>query len=197
MAQLPRSDSLDSDVAALAALVSQRQPTLGRSRLVCVDGPAGSGKTTLAAALEQEMAQQHLSVTTLHMDDLYDGWSGLDRSPELESRLLDQALRPLAEGRPGRWQRYDWAAGEFTEWLDVPVLEVLILEGCGSGALAYSAYISVLVWVEAGRATRVARGVDRDGDAALPHWRGWMESEARHFAANQTRGRSDVVLETG
>src|SRR5665647_2299920 len=38
-------------VHALAGLVRAAEPGLGGVRLVCVDGPAGSGKTTLAAAI--------------------------------------------------------------------------------------------------------------------------------------------------
>lgn len=185
------------DLAPLVAQLVERTPSLGDVRLVCIDGPAGSGKTTLAAELDEVLTQRALSVATLHLDDLYEGWSGIDASLQLEVRVLDQALRPLADGRPGRWQRYDWAAGQLTEWLDLPVPDVLILEGCGSGALAYEALITVLVWVEAERDERIARGLARDGEKLLPQWLRWMEAEERHFAANRTRDRADVLFRTG
>ncbi len=197
MTQQPETFYSRAELTALAALVLQRPPTLGRSRLVCVDGPAGSGKTTLAAELQQLLTRQTPAVDVLHLDDFYEGWSGIDRASRLEPRVLDQVLRPLAAGRPGRWQRYDWAAGQFAEWLELPVPEVLIMEGCASGALAYAAYVTVLAWVEADPATRTARGVERDGEAVLALWLGWMDSEARHFAANRTRARADVLLSTG
>jgi uridine kinase len=37
--------------AVVVAWVLAAEPTLGKGRLVCVDGPAGAGKTTLAGAL--------------------------------------------------------------------------------------------------------------------------------------------------
>ena len=41
--------------------------------LLAIDGPAGAGKTTLAAKLEAEYSV-HSTVRVIHMDDLYDGW---------------------------------------------------------------------------------------------------------------------------
>lgn len=171
---------------------------LGDTRLVSIDGPAGSGKTTASAALLDACAQLGLAATVLHADDLYEGWDGLrpSRYPGFERRLLDQVLLPLAAGLDACWQRYDWVAGAFDDWVALPPPEVLIFEGCGSGALAYSAYISALVWVEAGRDTRIARGRERDGDQVLPDWVRWMASEQAHFDLNATRGRADLVVRT-
>ncbi len=44
---------VERTAAFLVTSVLARPPTLGVGRLVCVDGPAGSGKTTLAAALRR------------------------------------------------------------------------------------------------------------------------------------------------
>ena len=55
--------------------------------LLAIDGPAGAGKTTLAAKLEVEYSA-HASVQTIHMDDLYNGWEnalGEDLTKVLES----------------------------------------------------------------------------------------------------------------
>ena len=79
--------------AEILSLALDRPPTLGSGRLICVDGPAGSGKTTWAAGI----AQLAPEVTVVHMDDLYPGWSGL---PEVDAQLGD-LLRPLAENQPG------------------------------------------------------------------------------------------------
>jgi hypothetical protein len=184
--------SLSSAAGVVLDRLRAGSPSLGTTRLLCVDGPAGSGKTTLAAALERRVRDQGAEVATVHMDDLYEGWSGLNAS--LESRVRTQILAPLAAGTPARWQRYDWYAGRLADWVDLPPPEVLVLEGCGSGAVGYARFIGVLVFLEAPRALRIVRGEQRDGVQVRDHWRAWMELEEAHFAANHTRERADVVL---
>jgi uridine kinase len=165
---------------------------LGRTRLLAVDGPAGSGKTTLAAALDSEGRARGLATEVVHLDDMYNGWE--TDFDELATRVLDQLLMPLMRGETARWQRYDWHAGRFDGWEPVRPPDVLVLDGCGSGALPLAPHTSLLVWVEAPRDVRIGRGVARDGEQVLPHWLSWMEHEQAHFAANRTRQRADVRL---
>jgi uridine kinase len=191
---VPAADDLE-DIDAIVATTARRAPTCGRCRVVSVDGPAGSGKTTLGGALRDAFEHLGHAVEVLHMDDFYEGWEGLQ--PDLEPRLLGQVFEPLADDRPARWQRYDWHASEFDGWIDLDPPDVLVIEGCGSGARAYDPYRTVLVWVEAARETRIARGVERDGEQVLPRWLAWMDREAEHFRLNATRERADISLQTG
>jgi len=171
----------------VAGLLSAREPTLGRGRLLCVDGPAGSGKTTLATAVAELTG-----APVVRMDDLYDGWSGLLDVAPLVLGLLD----PLAAGRPGRYRRYDWHAAAYAEEHVLEPGPLLILEGVGSGCLAWAAWTTVLVWVEASDDIRLARGLARDGEEFRPQWLAWMRDERVLFEREQTRARADVVVDT-
>ncbi|MFC8921615.1 uridine kinase [Cellulosimicrobium sp. NPDC057127] len=157
------------------------------TRLVVVDGPAGSGKTTLAAQLGAALPAQ-----VLHMDDLYEGWQGLEPAWD---RLDAWVLRPLAAGRPGRYRRFDWGLDRFAEWHDVPSAPYLVVEGCGSARREADAVASLRVWVEAADDLRLRRGLDRDGEDARAHWLAWMETEREHYARHRTRERADVLLD--
>ena len=57
-----------------------------RPVLVGIDGRSGSGKTDLAASLDERVRTSGRSCTLVHLDDLYRGWTG-----------LSAALRPLCE----------------------------------------------------------------------------------------------------
>jgi uridine kinase len=172
---------------AVLELALGRAATLGQGRLVCVDGPAGSGKTTLAAAVEELVPGSRV----VHLDDLYPGWSGL---AEIGTQLAD-LLQPLSKGRAGHYRRYDWLAGAYAETVVVEPVPLLVLEGVGSGASAFAQLQTVLVWVEAPHDLRMRRGLERDGDAFAPHWEQWARDEAELFARERTRDRADLVVD--
>ncbi len=175
---------------ALLDLALSRPPTLGAGRLVCLDGPAGSGKTTLAGRLGAAAAPV-TTVSVLHMDDLYDGWGGLPRVAD----QLATILGPLSDGARGHYRRYDWDAGAYAEIHLVEPVGLLVLEGVGSGSLPWAGLATVLGWIEAPLELRLARGLERDGAAAEPHWRDWAVAEAAHFDEHDTRARADLRVD--
>ncbi|GAA2022570.1 uridine kinase family protein [Nocardioides kribbensis] len=172
-------------------LARERAPRLAGSRLVCLDGPAGSGKTTLALALADLATSAGLDAHVVHMDDLYDGWDGLPRVGEALAPLLG----PLAAGAPGRYRRYDWHRAALAETVTVPPAPLLVLEGVGSGLAAWSHHQTLLVWVEAPSALRLARGLERDGADLADRWRAWRTAEDLHHTADRTRERADLVVD--
>jgi uridine kinase len=189
----PELGASDDAVTLLADRSLAASPRLGPVRFVAVDGPAGSGKTTLAEALAGELVRRRVDAAVLHLDDLYDGWTGLEGS--LWPRLAAQVLEPLRRGRPGRYQRYDWHAGAFDGWVDLPVPQVLVLEGCGAARRAADGLVVLRVWVEAPPEVRLARGLARDGEGERAHWERWMRDEAEHFARERTAERADARLD--
>lgn len=178
----------DGTAAAVLDLLRSRPPTLGAGRLLCIDGPSGSGKTTLAAAVSDLVPGSRV----VHMDDLFEGWHGL---PAVDAQL-DGLLRPLVAGEPGTYRRFDWVADRFAETVTVDPVSMLVLEGVGSGSLGTADLATVLVWVEADRDVRMARGLERDGEAYRPYWEQWALAEQEHFAAHRTRERVDLVVRT-
>ncbi len=171
----------------LVELAGNRPTTLGAGRLIRLDGPAGSGKTTLAAAVAALVPDAQV----VHMDDLYDGWTGLPRV----SGQLDSLLLPLAVGEAGSYRRYDWWAGEYAETVVVPPGGLLVLEGVGSGSRAHAALATVTAWVWAPEEVRRARGLERDGPGLQEEWRQWMREEDDHFAREAVAENADVLVD--
>jgi uridine kinase len=176
-----------SDVATLVLeLASSRPATLGSGRLVCVDGPAGAGKSTLGAVLAERTGAQ-----LIRGDDLMSGWRGLDAV----GRQLATMAEQLAVGLPGSYEHFDWQQHRYDHTVAVPPAPWLVVEGVGSGASAIAAYVTVLVWIEADDELRLSRGLERDGAAMEEHWRQFMADERELFTRERTRERADVLVD--
>ena len=176
-----------SDVARLVLeLASSRPTTLGAGRLVCIDGPAGSGKSTLGRELSERVGAQ-----LVRSDDLMEGWRGLGAV----GRQLSPLFADLAAGRPGSYQHFDWQHHRYDREVGVVPAPWLVVEGVGSGAAAVAAYTTVLVWVEVDDELRLRRGMARDGEEMRAHWLTFMADERDLFERERTRERADVLVD--
>jgi uridine kinase len=176
--------SPSEDAQPVLTLTHGRPPTLGAGRLICVDGPAGSGKTTLASALADAVPGS----VVVHTDEMLEGWAGL---PGLADAVLG-LLEPLARGATGRWRRWDWHADAWAETHDVSPGGLLVLEGVGSWSPAVARWVTTLVWLDAPPDVRRRRGIERDGDDFAPCWEQWARDEAALFARDATREHADL-----
>ncbi len=176
----------------LAAAVMRAPARLGAVRVVAVDGPTGAGKTTFAARLAGALSATGVRVAVVHTDDLLDGWGDqLTFWPRLETGVL----APLRQGRAGRHPVYDWARGRFEGTCDVPVPDVLIVEGSTTTRPEARAELSLSVFVSAAAELRVHRVVTRDGAAVRGPLRRWMDAEAAYFLAHGSHDWVDVLVD--
>ena len=174
-------------VATIVALVDASKPLCGTTHLVCIDGPSGAGKTTLAHDVAADLA-----APTVHMDDLYPGWDGLLAASDA---LAGGLLEPLALTGHGRWRRWDWAGECPAEWHDVAGRAPVIVEGCGTLAAANVRWAHLAIWLDADDALRKARALDRDGATFASHWDHWQSDFEEYLAREDPRSRADVVLD--
>lgn len=180
--------------AELAAEIRRREPSCGAVRVVAVDGVAGAGKSTVAAALAAELGGAPVVPT----DELADHERLFGWWPELVADVFE----PLSQGRAGRYRPYDWTRRERGEPREVPIAPVLVVEGTGAGRRELAPWLSYLIWVDADLAAAHERGLRRDLAALGPDWRDelarfwaeWVAAERAHFAADPTVDRADLVV---
>jgi uridine kinase len=173
----------------IAHEVLDSAPRLGVVRLVTIDGPSGSGKTSLAKRLCRALRR----VPVVHLDHLYEGWTGLDG---VASNLDSWVMTPLRHGMPGQHLVYDWHRGAFSEWREVPLAPALIVEGVGSGQRQFSDLAVLRIWVDADADARRTRTLEREGRDAAAKLREWWPREDRHFSIEDTRARADLVVDS-
>jgi uridine kinase len=165
--------------------------------LILVDGRTGSGKTTFATALQNRLFQKGESAPrVIHMDDLYEGWDGLQAGLDY---LIRQVLAPLGRREVASWQEYDWAAGERSGiWREFRGGTPLIIEGVGALSRVAAEQADVTIWLEADQEVRRARLSERqgpgDGDASW--FAMWSAQEADFYAREKSDEIADLVIVT-
>lgn len=191
------------------AIARSRGPRLGATTLILVDGPAGSGKTTLAGEIAVALGgtasagagtfdpacpvADDAGVQTLHADDMYEGWAGL---ATLDNVLIGQVLNPLAHDRAGGFRAWDWIASSRGPTIPVPPRPYLVIEGVGVASRAARTHASCVIYLDAPRELRLERGIARDGEHMRAEWLRWQEAEESHLEASGVRGAADLVLST-
>ena len=162
--------------------------------ILLIDGRSASGKTTLAEQVQSILFKTGESLPrVVHMDDLYDGWHGLQAGHDY---LVRQILKPVAGRRRASWQEYDWALGERNQWREFDGGTPLIIEGCGSLSQATVEFAHLTLWLEAPEALRQQRWVDRSGHDHDEWWPVWAAQELEFYARERSAELAGLVCVT-
>jgi uridine kinase len=175
-------------IAALSDLCkAQSRP------IIAIDGPAGAGKTTLAHEIFLALSNS-MSVQVIHMDDLYAGW---DKALTKDlSKILRYLVDQHFQKSPAEIQRYNWGACSFGESEVLPVTDLLILEGVGSGDKEIQDNFAALIWMEIDPEVGLKRVINRDGVQVAEAMKKWLTTQDKYFLQHSTREKADFILTT-
>ena len=173
----------------LAEKIVSLPPSVGATRLVCIDGRAGSGKTTCALALNDLLPE----ALVIHMDDLYNGWHETLDVP-LASRVVQQIINPITVGQSSRYQQFNWLLNDFDEWREIPSTQVLLLEGVASAHPLIRQHAALSIWIDIDPATGAQRVLARDGEISAGHIEQWQIQEDIYIQEHHTPLKCDLVF---
>lgn len=160
--------------------------------IVLIDGRSGSGKSTLAARLVELMEQSRRPVRLFSLEDAYPGWDGLACGARA---IAENLVVPLAGGRPGSWERYDWRLGAVSGRHLVEPGVPTIVEGVGALHPVGARLASCCVWMETSDGRRRARALRRDGAGYAPHWQRWAAQEADWIARHHPLDQAELLID--
>lgn len=190
MELLPYQELLERVVSQTLELVDTGVVT----PIILIDGRAGSGKSTMAAKLQNELFKQGESMPrVIHMDDLYEGWQGLALGADYLQRII---LNPLLTKKSSNWQEYNWQLGQRERWREFSGGTPLIVEGCGSLNQYTSTVANISIWLEVDEETRRRRWQERDGDIFDQYFDIWAAQELDFIAKEKSPTLADYGLST-
>lgn len=183
-----RDGAVNQQLQELKEVIPNLIAKCGEVTVITIDGPAGSGKTTLAKELGSELN----SVYTIHMDDLYEGW-GSTLSPKLTLKLLE-ILKNVNNLGEVIYSPFDWTTEKPKAQMRFLAPKYLIIEGVGSGQSAIRSLASLALWIEVPDQMGLARVIERDGPAVAHYMPAFQVAQSAHFEKEETKKSADYRL---
>jgi uridine kinase len=160
--------------------------------IVLIDGRAGSGKSTFAEAMQQQLFRDGESAPrVIHMDNIFEGWDGLALGSDYMVRFI---LQPLARQETASWQDWSWVKNQRSSWREFSGGTPLIVEGCGSLTERSKEHGDISIWLEASEEVRRARWLTRERH--LDKFDFWAAQELDFYAREKSQSLADLVLKT-
>lgn len=177
-------------LSELADKVNESSKKCGQTKIVVIDGPAGSGKTTLAKSLSGLLE----NCPVIHMDEIYDGWENA-LSPKTFSDLTNWIIKPLLENKSIVFTKYDWHLEKRNEKVVINLPKVLIIEGVGSSSSEISEHACLKLWIEVNKEIGISRVLTRDGLQIEEQMKKWQTQESKFFIENNSKENSDIWID--
>ena len=190
------SDQKSKDQLALIKNISSQVLELidrgNQTPIVLIDGRAGSGKSTFAESLQQQLFRDGESAPrVIHMDNIFEGWEGLALGSDYLVRFI---LQPLARRETASWQDWSWVKNQRSSWREFSGGTPLIVEGCGSLTERSKEHADISIWLEASEETRRERWIQRERH--LEKFDFWAAQELDFYAREKSQSLADLVIKT-
>ena len=190
------SDQTNRDQLALIEKISSQVLELidrgNQTPIILIDGRAGSGKSTFAESLKQQLFRDGESAPrVIHMDNIFEGWDGLALGSDYMVRFI---LQPLARQETASWQDWSWVKNQRSSWREFSGGTPLIVEGCGSLTERSKEHADISIWLEASEETRRERWIQRERH--LEKFDFWAAQELDFYAREKSQSLADLVIKT-
>ena len=187
---------MEQRVSRLKREIEQRRGNK-KPFLVAIDGGSASGKSTLGAALAEE-----LQATLIHMDDFF-----LPMEMRTEERFAQpggnvhwervraEVLEPIRQGKGPEYGVIDCSVMAVNKTVRADVRDVVIVEGAYSLHPMLREYYDLRVLVEVEETLQKERILRRNGEQMLRRFlTEWIPLEKAYFAACRVKDCCHIIL---
>ena len=176
----------------------QHTPASPPPYILAIDGRCGSGKTSLAMLLSEQL---HCPV--IHMDDFFLPPSM--RTQERLSqpggnvhreRLIEEVLLPLKQGVPFSYRPFDCSISDFGVPVDISPSPLVVVEGSYACHPDLREFYNMTVFMTISYELQMSRILSRNGqEKALAFQNKWIPLEETYFQFFDVQSTCDVLFE--
>lgn len=184
----------DSNIEIVEKMISEKG--LGNHGIISIDGPCGSGKTTLATELNEKY-----SYNVVHMDDFYlpfqkrdKNWMNIVAGHMDFKRLIETVLLPYKNRQKTNYVSYDCHSDKYLKSIPIDLDKIIMLEGSYSSHPELSDYIDVKIFMDIDSKEQISRLTKRNPKTVDKFISMWIPFENRYFEESSIRKESDKVL---
>lgn len=181
-------------ITNIAATIKKQSTS--KPMLIAIEGYGGSGKTTVAEALKEQLKDAYV----ISMDDFIikarlaePSW---DKGAFDRERLEQQVLIPATTGKDVAYQKLIWESDTLSKPVTVPKVAYLIVEGISSYHPNIAKYYDYKIWVDTPMELAKERGHARDGsNENAQHWDLWAQNDLAYQQKCHPEERADFVID--
>jgi para-aminobenzoate synthetase len=198
-----------ANIKIISQKIKDLQGGMDRPIVIAIDGGSGSGKSTIAEILAQE-----LNAAWLPMDDFFSAqipdhyWDQFSVEERFEKcfdweRIRENALQPLRAGLPARWFAFDFVTGlredgSYGMETKPKILEparVILLDGNFSASPFLADLVDCAILIDVPIEVRHARINTREDPEFLKQWHAlWDPVEAFYYSQIRPKESYDLVI---
>lgn len=163
----------------------QRHLSASGRAVIAIDGPCGSGKSSLASLLAELFPSR-----ILHMDDYYlplpqrsPGWEQIPCENMDLHRFLQEALLPAARGEEILYRPYSCREGRLSEPRRLPASPLTIVEGSYSHHPLLAPHYDRKVFLTCQRQEQLSRLARREKSHLDAYLQRWIPLEEAYYRA--------------
>ena len=165
--------------------------------IISIDGPCGSGKSTIAEELRRET-----NCNVLHMDDFYlpfadrdKNWMNIIAGHMDFNRLIEKVLKPYKEDRKTEYISYDCHSDKYLKEIEIDLTKPLILEGSYSSYPKLKEFVDYKVFIDIDSELQIERLTKRNPKVVDKFISMWIPFENNYFETLKIKELSDLVIE--
>ena len=179
-----------------------RLPNQFLHKLIGIDGLGASGKSTIA----EEIKKLHPETSIIHTDEFYFPFvergkfppssDGVSRDFDWD-RFENQVIKPVQKNLLVKYERFDWRADTWNDWIEVPAVNWIIIVGVYALQSRFFQAYDYSIWMDVPQAERIKRMTEREGRAVSDGWQTkWLPREERYFEIERPDKRASMVIQS-